>query len=439
MAAIVAPAPWTYGYKPITKLQMSRSHVPGYGFVSPDSVDKWRKLPKHPPTRWLTSPLTGRQYKAVSTDIEDFINTASVYGYNNVQFMTFTAEHGLQNNEEGMAAFVEYSFAEDTKHVYKTEGCGHILYLEYNQDTQVMRITFWDNSVVVYFRIPRQVYGELYTLAVLKSKTTHTFDGSERHELGVRFWDLVRIRGSKHGARYRFVYMSEGSYPTTHNTPGRPNTRLYYVTDKPERLTNKKLKQLGKDQLVDYREGVDRIKKNLYDEYERMYAKEQGIDPKITTEIDENGVEHVVAIYDTSKIDKKKFEKWLRSTDYAEDLREELAEFKEHSNMLAANKGVLNTTQVASMITDPEEARRLENVAMTRKDEGSSMLQEAYKTDKREFNRLYNELQQEASLLRGSARKTYDNIAASMSGKPLIDIAKEQEAFLTKYGLWETD
>ena len=433
MAAIAAPAPWTKGYKPITKLQMSRSHVPGYGFVDTNSVNKWRKLPKHPPTRWLVSPLTGRRYKAVSTDIEDFINTASAYGYNDIQFMTFTAEHDLKNNEEGMAAYVEYSFAENTRHVYKTEGCGHILYLEYNSDTQIARITFWDNSVVIYFRVPRQVFGELYTLAVSKTKATHTFNGSERHELGVRFWDLIRIRGSKHGSRYRFVYTSESGYEAQHSAPGRPNTRLYYIADKPEKITNKKLKELGKEQLVDYREGVERIKNNLYNEYEKLYAVEHGIDPKITTEVDENGVEHVVAIYDTAKIDKKKFEKWLRSTDYAEDLREELAEFKEHSRSL------LNSTPVVSTVADPEEARRLEQIATTRKAEGTSMLQEAYETDKKEFNRLYNELQQEANLLRGSARKTYDNIAVKMKDKPLIDIAKEQEEFLTKYGLWETE
>jgi hypothetical protein len=36
-------------------------------------------------------------------------------------------------------------------------------------------------------------------------------DGKPRHLLGIRFWDLVRIRGQRTGAKYPFTYASGGS------------------------------------------------------------------------------------------------------------------------------------------------------------------------------------------------------------------------------------
>jgi hypothetical protein len=51
--------------------------------------------------------------------------------------------------------------------------------------------------------------------------------GIQRHILGIEFWDLIRIRGTVHGTRYKFEYVEDNNngYSSTNtngNLPGRP-------------------------------------------------------------------------------------------------------------------------------------------------------------------------------------------------------------------------
>lgn len=93
---------------------------------------------------------------------------------------------------------------------------GHIKRVEYASREQVMRVTFWNNAQVIYFRVPTAVAGMLKSFA--ESNFVHHPDertGRPRHILGVAFWNLIRIRGQQHGSRYPFQYERHGVYKLT--------------------------------------------------------------------------------------------------------------------------------------------------------------------------------------------------------------------------------
>lgn len=93
----------------------------------------------------------------------------------------------------------------------ETEGVGHITLIEYVPTYQVMRVEFaTDGALVVFFRVPAAVYSELKYLADSKQTSISTVDGTQRHTLGMKFWDIVRIRGQRQGGRYRYEYAIEG-------------------------------------------------------------------------------------------------------------------------------------------------------------------------------------------------------------------------------------
>lgn len=65
--------------------------------------------------------------------------------------------------------------------------------------------TWGRDDIAVYFRVPTAVFGELYWLAESKVKQASPVTGEERHALGIKFWDLVRIRHTRTGGRYPYT------------------------------------------------------------------------------------------------------------------------------------------------------------------------------------------------------------------------------------------
>jgi hypothetical protein len=120
-----------------------------------------------------------------------------------------------------MAAQANAAFlnSEGPDKYFEVEGVGHIAHLKYNPTFQIMEVDF-DTSrngtgnvqaSVTFFRVPSGLYDELRQLA--ESGTTRRgADGTQRHSLGIRFWDLVRLRGSRTGSRLPFTYGSGGSF-----------------------------------------------------------------------------------------------------------------------------------------------------------------------------------------------------------------------------------
>lgn len=134
-------------------------------------------------------------------------------------------------------AYAEEAFDKkkgDHGQIFEEEGCGHISYVEYSEKYQVLRVTFANDDVCVFFRVPTAVAGQLLhwarkqTIAYTDHKT-----GIKRHKLGVEFWNLVRIRGSVTGARYPFEYEQKvaGKYVTGAN-------KRFMVTMTPEDYEN---------------------------------------------------------------------------------------------------------------------------------------------------------------------------------------------------------
>ena len=265
MAARAGLAPWSKGYKRLKDEDYKQGFIPGHGFLAAGYPDEWTGKGKKAKGRWLTDSTTGVKYYVTSKDIEALVRTSNSldesgnYKYvPDTLFMQFIAEHNV-SAEKGMAAYIEESFSGNGKgKIWNTDGIGHILQLEYNDYTQVMRVHFSKGAICVYFRVPMVVFGELYTLAQNKTTTKHTFDGNERGALGVRFWDLVRIRGSMHGGRFRFIYEQENGpsisdYIPSSNDVGRP--RKYFLAEdtKDVPVTFNKLRKLDPDMWKEVR------------------------------------------------------------------------------------------------------------------------------------------------------------------------------------------
>ncbi len=136
----------------------------------------------------------GQVYKIYKYDLDDD------------QYVGF---HGHTDNSnidyQQRLAYAEHAF--DTSipghKVYEQEGVGHITYLAYAEKFQVLKVKFQNGDICLFFRVPSTVAGSL--LAYAESKVTRS-DG--KHLLGLAFWDYVRIRGRKYGARYPFEYES---------------------------------------------------------------------------------------------------------------------------------------------------------------------------------------------------------------------------------------
>jgi hypothetical protein len=114
-----------------------------------------------------------------------------------------------------MAEQVELAFSKTSGsgRYYVTEiSGGHIKELRYSPAQQIMQVTFGGerSATVTFFRIPTGLYSELAHLGATNSMMRGV-DGTMRHSVGIRFWDLVRIRGQRVGGRYPYTYADTGS------------------------------------------------------------------------------------------------------------------------------------------------------------------------------------------------------------------------------------
>lgn len=173
----------------------------------------WKRDPLRPATKQIVTGLDGKQHKVTFYgDFDDNDNLVSYYS-DHVGFRPNTSV----DYDERMK-FAEEAFNGDdpaNNIIVKDMPDGHISKLEFERKHQTLRVTFENGDVCIFFTIPDQVAGELLALAdPSKIAGYHRYGskrGQERHLLGVRFWDLVRIRGQRHGARYPFEYEHKAS------------------------------------------------------------------------------------------------------------------------------------------------------------------------------------------------------------------------------------
>lgn len=190
MASRAGRAPWSEGFKPRSKFD------PVHGWsLERGYYNRWKSTPKKGQTKRVKL-ASGEEVEVPDADYEDFIG------------------HLVSPPSDPTTAIGQYideAFADMDK-VEEVEGCGHITLIEYVPTHQILRVEFkTDGAVVVFFRVPPMVYAELRHLAITKQTMISPADGEQRHTLGIRFWDIVRIRGQREGSRYKYEYTIEGT------------------------------------------------------------------------------------------------------------------------------------------------------------------------------------------------------------------------------------
>lgn len=170
----------------------------------------------------LTDPTTGKPYEIPDDDYRKYLG---------------------QKQDKSIEKYVADAFGSsaDVKVVEPraTGGdTGHIIKLEYAVMYKILRVTFKKPSqggqVVAYMNVPNPVAGELLYLAESNQTQISATSGTLRHVLGMRFWDLIRIRGTIHGSRYPFEYVTDmgngrDSYAKGTATPDWGKTKFVLV------------------------------------------------------------------------------------------------------------------------------------------------------------------------------------------------------------------
>lgn len=200
------------GYKRISKAKAQKE----YG-VSQDLSRGWYQTgnstwgpnPKTPAKKLITL-ATGRQVYVVD-------NRSGEVG------LGFEKADGQKlNNDKDVAEYIDSANFKYVKEMKE----GHIAKIEYAPWRTLLRVTFQEqtqiikgrsktwgrNDVYVFFRVPTTVFGELYWLADDSRHGAPAKNGAVRHLLGIRFWDLVRIRGTRNMCRYLYERTEAGTY-----------------------------------------------------------------------------------------------------------------------------------------------------------------------------------------------------------------------------------
>lgn len=212
MASRAGPAPWYQAISETTKSGRQRS-------ILSSGNHEWDLS-----SGWHPRREKGWRGKGVKSGTVKKVNRITPDGrivtvYKNMGYDDTIGFHSHDEPDEDALDYALNAFdKKDPSHgpIFEQEGCGHISKLEYAQMQQVLRVTFASNGAVcLFYRLPTAVAGELLHLAKTKSTSGTNPNGSPRHRLGMVFWDLVRIRGQRHGSRYPFEYESRGAYKLT--------------------------------------------------------------------------------------------------------------------------------------------------------------------------------------------------------------------------------
>ena len=200
--------------------------------------------------RYLTDTDTGKSYKVPADDYQEF-------------YTWYPTKDDVkpETPDKDMIKYIKTGFQD--KHSFKVEGCGHIKYLEYDEYRMLLRVTFWDDTECVYFRVPTAVAGQLRVYAITQQTQISAVDNKVRHLLGIRFWDLVRIRGTLHGTRYRFIYTKEGTRTSASSEVDWNAGKYVFVPNTKGEYVAKELNSLTKDELEQYNESKEAAKESV--------------------------------------------------------------------------------------------------------------------------------------------------------------------------------
>lgn len=197
MATITrGPTPWEEGYKRVTKKSSENYdwnlHT---GWRPIRYQDQWKHSPTHGKTKRVRL-YNGKEVDVPDADYEDFI------GYQKSTNPEEEIQAYISNALYSNRVVQEADIATD-----ETNGVGHIIGLRYSPTYQLLEAEFEAGATVVYFRVPKEAYSELKSIAE-SGRTFIDKKGKTRHLLGKEFWDIIRIRGQRTGSRYRYAYQA---------------------------------------------------------------------------------------------------------------------------------------------------------------------------------------------------------------------------------------
>lgn len=159
----------------------------------------------------------GTTAEVYDTELGVPLGFSQMFGYHGPSNETFQLDEGGYTPYS--SDYIDYAFDKNGRSNKKASAEGHISALEYNEETQLLKVDFASGNTCIYFRVPSVVAAELLHFAETGQTMISPATGKQRHVLGIRFWDLIRIRGARHGSRYRFEYGSHDY--ESHGTLGR--------------------------------------------------------------------------------------------------------------------------------------------------------------------------------------------------------------------------
>lgn len=275
-----------------------------YGEFKPLSEDQYKDIGADynkilNPEYEIITLGTGERVKVLKSELGVPLGFSKIHGYGAVS-------PAIDENGTTSTAYVEEAF-NGNHNIDESDGCGHIAHIAYCDDAKVLKVSFESGGTYAYFRVPSPVAGELLNFARTKQIAYVERNGRERHVLGVRFWDLIRIRGTR-GARYRYENIDETA-PEEYTTYG-----VQPKEDTPQSVQPAKDYKLTDDYVYDKytkyeRDIYDKIKE-FQDKYGRRPNKDEYMDMLVNME----------ALYD-NKIHDSKFAKQYKQVQ--EDLADE--------------------------------------------------------------------------------------------------------------------
>lgn len=156
---------------------------------------------KHPEKKTITL-WNGKRVRVIDSELGVPLGFSQMFGYNSASDTITDEKTGITSTDYAEEAFN----GKHRTHDWQGDYSGHITAISYSAYYQLLKVSFRAGAECIYYRVPSTVAGELLKFARGGETMRSAVDGKERHVLGIRFWDLVRIRGTKHGSRYRFEY-----------------------------------------------------------------------------------------------------------------------------------------------------------------------------------------------------------------------------------------
>ena len=176
----------------------------------------WTKLPDEVKKRYLTESLNGNRYWLPEHDANEL--DQYLLEHQSVLSDVYKGKQ-LLRNVSTPADFIDWAFSGTRKDNQVDTAIvpngGHIKEVQYNSFYKILLVQFAKSATLgdtcAFFNLPANVAALLLHLA-----RTGQMGTNGRHQLGIEFWNLVRVRGTVHNTRYQFEYVPSDTIKAAH-------------------------------------------------------------------------------------------------------------------------------------------------------------------------------------------------------------------------------